>query len=628
MSGIFGIFNLNNEPVDEADLTKMAEAMAIWGPDGRSQITSGPVGLGQLMLYNTPEAHLEQLPRQTASGLLLTAEARIDNRPDLYRQLNIPQPDQDMMTDSQLIELAYEKWGEACPDRLIGDWSFAVWNPQTQRLFLARDHHGNTSVYYTQDANRFAFSSSREALLALGVPRRLNELYLAQVLISWSAYHGETSIDLDIKRLPPAHAMTITPEKMAVYQYWNLRDIPELRLPTFEAYVEGFLEVYTEAVEARLRSHAPVSTTLSGGLDSGSVTALAARALQAQGQRLPAYTSVPLYDVQNTVGPKRFGDETAFARETAVFHPNIDHHLLGAKNISPIEGVRRILAIRNEPGHAGANFYWIADMLQTAQQQGNGALLTGQGGNATISWTGAPELASALVMFQTEGWKAGLKQFMPLFLLRTLRRRRLRRNNWAGSAIHPDFARRINLVERQVSAIGTDESLPETYRQPRDMRYGMIKPGNSIIGTIWAEIGASYGLEVRDPTLDKRVLSYTIAVPDHFFVGQNRQDRRLIRAAMAGLLPDTVRLNQKRGQQAADLGKRLISTRDEVNQLLTDVAQSRATTYLDLAKLQAAWDAIQQETSQQNTQKGVTILLRGLNAAMFFLDTEQQKGLS
>lgn len=620
MSGIFGIFNLNNAPVDEADLSKMAEAMGHWGPDGRSQHNASIIGFGQLLLHNTPQAPLEQLPRQTTNGLLLTAEARLDNRPDLYHQLNIPSPDQETMTDSQLVELAYEKWGEACPDQLIGDWSFAIWNPQKQRLFLARDHHGNTSVYYTQDANRFAFASSREALLALGVPRRLNELYLAQVLISWPAYHGETSIDLDIKRLPPAHAMTITPEKTAVHQYWNLRDIPDMHLPSFEAYVESFLEVYTEAVESRLRSHAPVSVTLSGGLDSGSVTALAARALQAQGQRLPAYTSVPLYDVTNTVGPNRFGDETEFARETAVFHPNVDHHLLDAKNISPIEGVRRILAIRNEPGHAGANFYWIADMLQTSREQGHGTLLTGQGGNATISWTGAPELASPLMMFQNKGWKAAVKRFLPLFVLRTLHRRRLLRNNWASSAIHPEFARRINLVERQVAAVGTDESLPESYRQPRDMRYDTIKPGSSIMGTIWAEIGAGFGLEVRDPTVDKRVLAYTIAVPDRYFVGQDGQDRRLIRAAMTGLLPDSVRLNQKRGRQAADLGQRLISARDEVNQVLSDVAQSEAATYLDLVKLQAAWDAIQQETSLQSTQKGVTILLRGLNSAMFFLN--------
>ena len=218
MSGICGLFQRDGRPVDPVDLQKMMVAMGHWGPDRCSHLISGPIGLGQFLLHNTPQAHLEQLPRQTISGLLLTAEARLDNRPDLFRQLNVPSTEHETITDSQLIELAYEKWGENCPDQLIGDWSFAIWNPQTQKLFLARDHHGNTSVYYYQDATQFAFASSREALLALGVPRRLNELYLAQVLISWSAYHGETSIDLDIMRLPPAHTITVTREKTAVHQ--------------------------------------------------------------------------------------------------------------------------------------------------------------------------------------------------------------------------------------------------------------------------------------------------------------------------------------------------------------------------------------------------------------------------
>src|SRR5690606_2482315 len=117
---------------------------------------------------------------------------------------------------------------------------------------------------------------------------------------------------------------TVTPEQTAVWRYWRLEDTPELHLPKFEDYVAGFLEVYGEAVNGRLRRSRPVAVTLSGGLDSGSAAALAARTLHQQGERLTAYTAVPLYDTQNTVGPNRFGDETEFARETAAFHPNID----------------------------------------------------------------------------------------------------------------------------------------------------------------------------------------------------------------------------------------------------------------------------------------------------------------
>lgn len=622
MSGIFGLFQRDGAPVDPADVQKMLAAMAHWGPDGRSHHITGSLALGQLLLHNTPQAPREQLPRQTANGLLLTAEARLDNRADLCQQLNIPHPDRDTITDSQLIKLAYDKWGEACPDELIGDWSFAVWNPQTQRLFVARDHHGNTGLYYFQDAHRFAFASCRDALLALGVPRRLNELYLAKVLVSWSRYPGDETIDLDIRRLPPAHAMTITPEQTAVWQYWRLEDTPTLHLPTFDEYVAGFLEVYGEAVNGRLRSRRPVAVTLSGGLDSGSVAALAARTLHQQGQQLTAYTAVPLYDVQNTVGPNRFGDETEFAQETAAFHPNIDLQLLNSDQVDPLQGLRRSLAINNEPGHAGGNFYWIADLLQTAQQQGIGTLLTGQGGNASISWTGAPELASLRVAWRKAGWKTAVKQALPFFALRALLTTRANRQTYQGSAILPAFAERLQLRQRYIHDMGRDYTAAESHRSPRMRRYGVIEPGSSALGSIWAEFGAAYQLEVRDPTMDKRVLMYTIAVPDHLFAGPQGQDRWLIRAAMAGLLPDSVRLNPRRGRQAADLGQRLCQVSTEVDQMLDQVAQSEATNYLDLPNMRAVWQAIQAERSLATTQKAVTILLRGLNAGLFFLKNE------
>lgn len=619
MSGIFGLFQRDGAPIDPADVTKMMAAMAWWGPDGRSHHIAGSLAFGQLLLHNSPQAHHEQLPRQTASGLLLTAEARLDNRAALCHQLNIPHPDRDTITDSQLIEQAYAKWGEACPDHLIGDWSFAIWNPQTQRLFVARDPHGNTALYYFQDAHRFAFASCRDALLALGVPRRLNELFLAKVLVSWPHHPGDQTIDQDIHRLPPAHAMTVTPEQTAVWRYWRLEDTPELHLPKFEEYVAGFLEVYGAAVNGRLRSSRPVAVTLSGGLDSGSVTALAARALNEQNQPLTAYTAVPLYDTQNTVGPNRFGDETEFARETAAFHPNINWQRLDAHGTDPLEGLRRSLAINNEPGHAGANFYWIADLLQTAQQQGIGTLLTGQGGNASISWTGAPELASLPVVWRESGWKTAVKQALPFFALRALLTARATRQTYQGSAILPAFAQQLQLRQRYIAAVGRNFSASESHRTPRMRRFGIIEPGSSLLGSIWAEFGAAYQMEVRDPTLDKRVLMYTISVPDRFFTGPDGQDRWLIRAAMAGLLPDTVRLNHLRGRQAADLGQRLCQVSAAVDQTLDQVAQSEAVNYLDLSKMRAVWQAIQTERNLASTQKAVTILLRGLNAGLFFV---------
>lgn len=596
----------------------MDRATAHWGPDGGDTWHDTHCGLGQRLLFNTPEALHERLPRWVDEArLAITAEARIDNRDELCDHFAIPHAERPTTPDSELILRAYLKWGEDCPDQLLGDWSFAIWHPDEQKLFLARDHSGNTSLVYWQEGGRFAFASEPKALYAIGAPRRLNELYLAQVLISWPAYHGPQTIDLDIQRLPPAHAMTVTPEGSRTWCYWRLEETPELRLPSREEYVEGFREIYDRAVRDRLRSYRPVGTTLSGGLDSGSVTALAARALGEQGKRLTAFTAVPLYDTSETVGRTRFGDETHFASLTAARWENVDHRLLDSAHISPVAGIRRTLAVMPEPSHAASNYFWMIDLLKQAQAAGLGTLLTGQGGNATISWTGAPALRSRLAAFRHEGWKAGVRRNLPLWALRPLIAWRMRSQTWSGAAIHADFARRVELARRRAAAMGQDITLQESRRKPQDMRYAIIQPGAGRIGDLWARMGADVALEIRDPTFDKRVMAYTLSVPDPIFDSPDGGDRWIIRTAMAGLLPEEVRLNRQRGHQSADLAGRLLASADEVAAALAQVDSPPANAYVDVDKMRRAWADVQAEATTFTTHRAGTILLRGMLAGLF-----------
>ncbi len=614
MSAIFGCIN----GISAHHLPLMDAAMSHWGPDGGGLWHDANGGLGQRLLFNTPEALHERLPRWVEDArLAITAEARIDNRAELCDLFDIPLVERATTPDSELILLAYLKWGEDCPDHLLGDWSFAIWQPDVRKLFIARDHHGNTALHYWQQGDLFAFASDPAALHAIGAPHRLNELYLAQVLISWPAYHGPQTIDLDIQRLPPAHAMTVTPQGIRTWRYWRLEDMPELRLPSRDDYVQGFLEIYDGAVRDRLRSHRPVGVTLSGGLDSGSVTALAARALGEQGQRLTAFTAVPLYDTTQTVGPKRFGDETHFAAATAAHWENVDHLLLDSADVTPMQGIYRTLAVMPEPAHAASNFFWITDLLDQAQAHGLGTLLTGQGGNATVSWTGAPELRSRIAAFRNGGLKDGLRRNLPSLALRPVMTLRARGQQWTGAAIHPDFAQRLRLAQRRIDAMRRDITLQESWQRPQDMRCAIIQPGASRVGDLWARQGAAAGLEVRDPTLDKRVMAYTLSIPDPVFDGPDGVDRHLMRAAMTGLLPDDVRLNTRRGRQSADLAGRLLASANEVEVALTGVDRSPANTYVDVAKMRRAWADVQREATALTTHRAGTILLRGVVAGLY-----------
>jgi asparagine synthase (glutamine-hydrolysing) len=623
VSGSFGLINLNGEPVAAASLEAMQHAMAVWGPDGGDRWCEDAAGLGQLRLYDTPEARSEQLPRWLPDHkLAFTAEARLDTRDELCERFGLTPAQRPQTPDSDLLLRAYLKWGEACPEHLLGDWSFAVWHPAERRLFLARDHYGVTALYYYHDAQRFAFASSRKALYALGAPRRLDELYWAQLLMAWPAYHGERTIDLDLRRLPPAHSLTVTPAGLHVRQYWRLEDTPELHLPTFQDYVDGFLEVYREAVRCRTRSDRPIGVTLSGGLDSGSVAALAARELAEQGKRLAAFTAVPLYDIAPHLQNERtFGDERAYAVATAQFAGTVDVHFLRTEGISPLAGVRQSQWIHDEPQRGAGNAFWIVDLIQQAQAAGTRVLLTGQSGNATVSWTGGLQSLAWRQQLARLGWRRMLRQQVAAWLPATWRTARMHDVRGADlwherAALRSDFARRIDLE----SALRRETVHPAagSTTDPRQQRYRLIKPGRSILGALWAENAAAGGLDVRDPTADVRVMRYCLAVPDRFFCGPTFQDDRwLLRSAMAGWLPEQVRLNRRHGLQAADLLERLRSEAPAVDSLLTALAAGRAADYLDFPRLQNLWQRVQNESSPEARNQTATILLRGIVGGMF-----------
>ena len=527
-----------------------------------------------------------------------------------------------------MILRAYERWGEGTPQHLIGDWSFAAWHPKEKRLFLARDHFGNTGLYYYHDEHRFAFASSRKALFALGIPHRLNEFYLACVLVSWSAHHGSQTIELDLRRLPPAHALTLAEGRPQIDQYWRLEDVQEMRLKDSREYTEGLLVIFDRAVRDRLRSIDGIGITLSGGLDSGSVTSLAARALREQNQHLTAYTSVPLYDVQNTVDGDRFGDELPFAQAVAAFAGNVDLIQIPARDWTPVQAIRRGLEIHDEPGHAAGNLYWIYSLLAAAQRDGLRTLLTGQGGNATISWTGGRRAQELRQLLRSRSWlrifQLGVYPFLPLPLLRRLRGALGRGGlDWTRTSIHPDLVRRLDLGARFIQGTG-DTSNPEHWYAPLPYRHAIIKPGSSFLGSIWAENGAAHGLEVRDPTFDKRVMEFALSIPDREFTGPDGEDRRVIRAAMQGIMPDEVRLNRRRGRQAGDLGQRLLNSSAEVEAAMKEVESSElAQRCLALARMRDVWSSLQQGIDQSNTHQATTILMRGMMAGLYLADLEK-----
>lgn len=616
MSGIFGLIHLDGAPVTAEDLQPMRVEMAHWGPDGVRTWTGGCAGLGQCVLFNTPEALGERLPRVSGEPrFVFTGEARIDNRDELFDALGVPTPNRSAIADGDLMLSCYAQWGPDAVHRMFGDWSFAAWHPDERRLCLARDHHGQTALYYFRDARRFVFASDRKALLALpGVPAHLNEVFLAQMMVAWrEGFQGEGTSFREIHRLPPAHRLHVNESSVWSDRYWRLEDTPEVRLSSPQESVELVSGVFQSAVRSRLRSYRPVGSMLSAGLDSGAVVAVAARELRQRSQPLLALTAAPYLPMVG-IGPERIGDEWELAHATAQFVGGINHVRVEARGTSPLAGVRQWLEIQREPVLAAENLYWLMEVLATARAHGVGTLLTGRGGNASISWEGPRRRVSAADRLRVaESLEPVRRVYRRLRFAVGNRELPFGVHRVPCSVIDPEFARRVGL--RGLMAHAGYSSFESSPNDARLARAAAIMPGRSIVGARNAAYGAAFGLEVRDPTEDVQVLRATMSIPADHWVGP--AGRWMARQMTRGILPDTVRLNEKRGKQAADLVSRLRLHRTELDEALRSLEATvdRGAGFVELPRLRSAFERL--IAGEHATFGDGLRLVRGLSHALF-----------
>ena len=279
LSGICGIISFDpSAPVDGID--RMTGAAPWRGPDGTGVWRGKGAVLAHQALHVTPESRYEEQPLlDEEAGLVLVADARIDNRDDLQRILRRDlrrSVRRDVFTDADLILAAYRRWGTDCAAHLLGDFAFAVWDRRKRQLFAARDPMAMRPFYYRIEEDRVLFGSEvKQILAAPGVPREIFEPMVAMHLFrrfdrqEWTFYKG-------ISQLKAAHSLIVKQNgKQHTWRYWDIDPTGRLQYSNEQDYVEHFREVFGSAVRARMRSSYPVGLFLSGGIDSMTIAATA-----------------------------------------------------------------------------------------------------------------------------------------------------------------------------------------------------------------------------------------------------------------------------------------------------------------------------------------------------------------
>jgi asparagine synthase (glutamine-hydrolysing) len=252
----------------------MLRVLAHRGPDGSGVVVAGPAVLGHARLtILDPEGGGQ--PMASADGnVVMTFNGEIYNYLELKEELGRRGHVFTTRSDTEVLLHLYLEEGEDCVRWLNGQWSFAVWDGRSRKLFAARDRLGVRPLYWTFAGGSFRFASGIKALLSdRSVPRRADVRALDQILTFWTILPPRTFFD-GISQVPPGCLLTLKDGEVRVRKYWQ-PDYGSRMVGRDEVELASELrELLIDAVRLRLRADVPVGAYLSGGLDSAITAAL------------------------------------------------------------------------------------------------------------------------------------------------------------------------------------------------------------------------------------------------------------------------------------------------------------------------------------------------------------------
>lgn len=295
MSGIAALYARAGRGVDPALLARLGAALRFRGPDGEGSWARGPVGLAHALHVTTIEAARERSPESLDDRLFIAADARIDARDELRAALRGAGRDVAVdATDPQLVLHAYDLWGEDCLPRLLGDYSFALWDAARGRLVCAVDALGARAFYYADRGGLFVGGNTLAcARLHPDVRDALDERAVADFILFGYYLDRDITIDADVARVPPGHCLIVDEHGARLRPFFRWPELADAARASSGDVVSEFRDLLGRAVRDRLRTP-EVSILMSGGVDSSLVALEAKREL---GRRfaapaLRAYTAV------------------------------------------------------------------------------------------------------------------------------------------------------------------------------------------------------------------------------------------------------------------------------------------------------------------------------------------------
>ena len=555
MGGLLGVWNFNGPPVERVLLEVMAEPIKHRGPDGIGYHISENVGMTNFHFWTTPESVGESLPLVDESeNFCLSFHGRVDNRGEMIERLIAKGATFRFQTDAEIILRAYQIWGKQCPEQIVGEFAFVIWDKQQQLIFCARDISGWKPLYYYRDRDKFIWASEFPPFFRVqNVPKEANQGRVADYLTGSMSSRDET-LYRGIFRLPPAHWMVVTSENLQLEKYWGLDSIQDIRYRTDEDYAQHFLKLFQQAIKSQLRIHGKIGADLSGGLDSSSVVSVINLMLKESGRN---------FDVFSMIFPGKEYDEIEYIQDV-VRKWDLKSHLVDARHsraINEHEQARRYQYLPNRPnGTMGDPHYRLAHSM------GFRTLLTGIGGDEWF--TGSryvyADLLKALNFieaFQQLRWefqnsdnglgiiwdslvRRGILPLIPRFVKQSLRHF-FPHSSTIPSWIDPQFAQRVNITQRKPLNPFSDIGVHPYSRT----RLYQISTGNwaVVLSEMEERYASRFNIEMRHPFWYRPLVEFGLGIPED----QRRRSglsKYVLRHALKGVLPEKVRQRHSKAE--------------------------------------------------------------------------------
>ncbi len=517
MCGIAGIVG-GGVPALES-LAAMAAAMEHRGPDGRGTWADEVAGLAfrRLAIIDLDERSNQPLH---FGELHLVFNGEIYNYVELRRELIGLGHRFVTEGDGEVLLHAWAQWGEGALGRFNGMFAIAVWDADRQRLTLASDPFGEKPVYWRTEAERIVFASTIGAVLSASSAPEADEEVLAAYVALGRLPEPDVSFVRGIRRLAGSHLLRWERGRIYVRRYWRPAPVP----PPSDARVAAarLRELLTDSIRLRLRSDVPVGTSLSGGVDSSAIVALAAGIAGEQVRH--AFTA-------RFQGFER--DEWAYAASVASSARVRRHHAVEPTGKGLLDDLERLVLDHEEPV-IGSSVYAQWCVMRSAADAGVVVLLDGQGADelfagydGTVGYALLAErpLRGLSDPRRSEMLLCAAARWAPRALVRRHRRRAcspyVSPEVCAAAArleppYEPWFAH-TDPLRRELLLQMTSTSLPGL------LRYA---DRNSM----------AHGREVRLPFLDRRIVEFSLGLPPEYLY-DGRETKHVLRRAVRDLVP-------------------------------------------------------------------------------------------